>query len=149
MVGLTVVAFGTSAPELAVSVGSAITGEPEVALGNVVGSNIFNLTLVMGASVLVSSRGVGIDDVTLRLDYPVMVASTLVLVPIFWNGFIVKRWEGALLVVFYVLYVTFLVLEAAEHAMTGPVGWVGLVAAAAVMSGFAVVGVRGWRQQRR
>lgn len=149
VVGLTVVAVGTSLPELATSVVAAFRGERDIAVGNVVGSNLFNLLSVLGASAIFASDGVAVSDATLRLDYPVMLASTIVLLPIFWNGFAIKRWEGALLVVFYVLYVVFLVLDATDHSAAEWLGPIGLVAAPLVILTFAVTGFQGWRRHRR
>jgi cation:H+ antiporter len=86
VVGLTVVAFGTSAPELAVTVGASLSGEADVALGNVVGSNLFNLLVVLGAGVAVSGSGIAVDPDVLRVDLPVLLAVQLIVVPMLWNG---------------------------------------------------------------
>ncbi len=148
VVGLTVVAVGTSLPELATSMVAAYRGERDIAVGNVVGSNIFNLLSVLGAAGIFASDGVEVLKSSLTLDYPVMLAATLVLLPIFWNGFAIKRWEGLLLVGFYVLYIVFLVLDATDHSATGWVGPVGLVAAPLALLAFCVAGFQGWRRHR-
>ena len=149
VVGLTVVAVGTSLPELATSVVAAYRGERDIAVGNVVGSNLFNLLSVLGAAGIFASDGVPVSDATLRLDYPVMLASTIVLLPIFWNGFAIKRWEGALLVAFYALYITFLVLDATDHSATKWLGPFALVVAPLVILTLAVTGFQGWRRHRK
>jgi cation:H+ antiporter len=87
VIGLTVVAIGTSLPELATSMLAAFRGQRDIAVGNVVGSCLFNLLCVLGLTGLVSSSGVNVTDASLRLDLPVMIAATVVLVPIFWSGF--------------------------------------------------------------
>jgi cation:H+ antiporter len=114
VIGLTVVAAGTSLPELATSVMAAYRGQRDIAVGNVVGSNLFNLLAVLGASATLSSSGLPVDRELIRLDYPVMLAATLVLIPICWNGFAIKRWEGMLLAAFYVAYVAYLVMDAGD-----------------------------------
>lgn len=149
VVGLTIVAVGTSLPELATSVIAAWRGQRDIAVGNVLGSNIFNILCVLGASGLFAARGVAVDDAVLRLDYPVMIAATVVLLPIFWNGFAIKRWEGLLLALFYGVYVLFLVLDATDHSATEWVGPAALVAAPLVLLAFTTTGVQGWRRYRR
>ncbi len=95
LIGLTVVGFGTSTPELLVSVDAALRGVPDIAIGNIVGSNIGNILLIVGLSALVWPIRVMGD--TLRRDTAVMMAATLALVPLFWMG-AVGRPAGALLV---------------------------------------------------
>ncbi|MBE3071053.1 MAG: sodium:calcium antiporter, partial [Planctomycetes bacterium] len=116
LIGLTIVAAGTSMPELATSVVAAIRGERDIAVGNIVGSNIFNLMGVLGASAAVSPGGVGVAPEALRFDIPVMAAVALVCLPIFFTGGRISRWEGALLLGYYAAYVAFLVLAAMRHA---------------------------------
>ena len=84
VVGLTVVAFGTSAPELLVSVQSALEGNPGIAVGNVMGSNIFNVCAILGISAMIYPLRV--NPRLIRLDAPVMLAATLLFVGIFHNG---------------------------------------------------------------
>ncbi len=112
VIGLTVVAIGTSLPELATSILAAFRGQRDIAVGNVIGSNLFNLMSVLGLTSVVSSDGIPVSDASLRLDFPVMLAATVVLVPIVWNGFRIRRWEGLVLIGFYITYVTYLVLVA-------------------------------------
>jgi len=116
VIGLTVVAIGTSLPELATSILAAVRGQRDIAVGNVIGSNLFNLMSVLGLTSIVSSDGIPVSDSSLRLDFPVMLAATVVLVPIVWNGSRIRRWEGLVLMGFYAVYVVYLVSDA------GPVG---------------------------
>lgn len=105
VVGLTVVAFGTSAPELAVSVRSAWAGQAELAVANVVGSNIFNILVVLGVAALVSPLMV--SQQLIRQDVPIMVIVSLILVVMAWSGSI-STWNAALLVMGLIAYTTFL-----------------------------------------
>lgn len=148
VIGLTVVAIGTSLPELATSVLAALRGERDIAVGNVVGSNLFNLLLVLGATSAVSSDGIAVSDAALRLDLPVMLAATFVLLPILWTGFEIRRWEGIVMVLFYVAYVTFLVLDASDHAAADVVGPAVLLVTPLVLLTFSVLGVQAWRRHR-
>jgi cation:H+ antiporter len=148
VIGLTVVAAGTSLPELATSVLAAIRGERDIAVGNVVGSNLFNLLGVLGLSAVFADGGVTVSDDSLTLDLPVMIAATIVLIPIFWNGFRIKRWEGSLLAVFYVVYVVYLVLVNIEHDSSTMVGFAAVFVSILVALGFSVAGYQGWRWHR-
>lgn len=101
VIGLTIVAIGTSLPELATSVVAAIRGEPDVAFGNVIGSNILNILCILGVAALINP----IDAQGLRaFDLNVLLASTLLILPLMWRGSILNRWEGATLVTGYIYY---------------------------------------------
>lgn len=149
VIGLTVIAVGTSLPELATSVLAAIRGQRDIAVGNVVGSNLFNLLGVLGASAALSKNGVSVADAALRLDLPVMIAATIVLIPICWNGFHIKRWEGILLAAFYFAYVAYLVLEAGESTVLETYRTMMLIVVPLVMISFGATGLQGWRRYRR
>lgn len=146
VIGLTVVAVGTSLPELATSVMAAIRGQRDIAVGNVVGSNLFNLMGVLGITAVLADGGIPVSDAALRLDLPVMLASAIALLPIMWNGFEIRRWEGVVLLAFYVGYVTFLVLDASDHAAAAVVGPALAIVTPLVLLTFAVTGYRGWRR---
>ena len=148
VIGLTVVAAGTSLPELATSVMAAIRGQRDIAVGNAVGSNIFNLLSVLGASAAISSNGISVNDEVIRLDYPVMLAATVLLLPICWNGFMVKRWEGAVLVAFYVAYVAYLVMEAGDSSAPELYRTAMLIIVPLVMIVYGAAGFQGWREHR-
>jgi cation:H+ antiporter len=149
VIGLTVIAVGTSLPELATSVMAAIRGQRDIAVGNVVGSNLFNLLGVLGASAAISKNGVSVADAALRLDIPVMIAATIVLIPICWNGFQIKRWEGILLAAFYFAYVAYLILESGESTVLETYRTMLLIVVPVVMLAFGAAGVQGWRRHRR
>ena len=115
VIGLTVVSAGTSLPEVATSVMAAIRGERDLAVGNVVGSNIFNVLGVLGLSAVVAPSGVDVSPAILALDLPVMVAAAALCLPILWSGMTVSRWEGGLLLIYFVVYTAYILLRAAEH----------------------------------
>ena len=114
LIGLTIVAVGTSLPELATSVVAGIRGERDIAVGNVVGSNIFNILAVLGVAAVISGR-VPVPAPALRLDFPLMVAAALACLPIFFTGARISRWEGALFLACYAAYIAYLILAASRH----------------------------------
>ncbi|MBM4244769.1 MAG: hypothetical protein FJ148_13285 [Deltaproteobacteria bacterium] len=114
VVGLTVVAYGTSAPELAVSVRSALAGQADLALGNVVGSNIFNVLAVLGLSGI-AGGGIDVAPAVLSFDLPVALAVAVACLPIAFSGHRIARWEGLLFLAYYVAYTTYVVLAASAH----------------------------------
>lgn len=120
VIGLTIVSAGTSLPELATSLVAAVRGERDIAVGNVVGSNLFNLLGVLGLSSLVASDGIPVADAALRFDLPVMLATAVASLPVFFTGFVIRRWEGSLFLGYYVAYVAYLLLAAADHGALGP-----------------------------
>ncbi len=115
VIGLTVVAAGTSLPEVATSVLASVRGQRDIAVGNVVGSNIFNLLGVLGAGALAAPGGITVSTGALTFDIPLMIAVTLVAVPILFSGWVVARWEGALFLLWYVAYTSWLVIDATAH----------------------------------
>lgn len=127
VIGLTVVAIGTSLPELATSVIAALRGSVEMAVGNVVGSNIFNIGAVMGLAAVVAPDGVPVDPGAVRFDLPVMLAVALALLPIAFTGFTIARWEAALFVAYYLAYTAYVLLDSAGHDAVGPMSTVMLV----------------------
>ncbi len=119
IVGLTIVAAGTSLPELATSVVASLRGERDIAVGNVVGSNVFNLLGVLGLASLVSPEGIAVAGQALRFDLPVMVATAVACLPIFVTGREIARWEGGLFLAYYIAYVLYLVLAGSDNAVLG------------------------------
>ena len=115
IIGLTVVAIGTSLPELATSVVASIRGERDIAAGNVVGSNLFNVLSVLGLTALVVPKGVPVAPSLLTFDLPVMVAVGIACLPIFFIGYRIDRWEGAIFLFYYLAYILYLILQATEH----------------------------------
>lgn len=115
VIGLTVVAVGTSLPELATSVTAALKGERDIAVGNVVGSNIFNLMSVLGLSAIIVPVGIPVSQAALNFDIPVMIAIALAAFPVFLTGGQIYRWEGFIFVAYYAVYTAYLVLNATSH----------------------------------
>ena len=120
VIGLTIVAAGTSMPEVATSIMAAIKGERDIAVGNVVGSNIFNILAVLGASGIIANPEIQVASSLQSFDIPFMVATALVCLPIFFSGFEVARWEGFLFLVYYVAYTLFLILKSTQHDLLEP-----------------------------
>ncbi len=108
-IGLTIVAIGTSAPELMTTIVSTVRGDREIAIGNLIGSSVFNLTLILGVPVLVANGSGPIDAHLLHIDLPIMVAVSLLCVPLFLTGKRLSRWEGAALVLGYIVYLTYVI----------------------------------------
>ncbi len=108
IIGLTIVAFGTSSPELAVSLQSALSGQPELALGNVIGSNILNVLLILGASALIIPLVVAQQLV--RLDVPIMIGASVLVWVLALNGTL-GRFEGAILFACMIFYLGFLIWQ--------------------------------------
>ena len=115
VVGLTIVAAGTSLPEVVTSVIAAIRDERDIAVGNVVGSNIFNIMGVLGFASIVAPTGIEVSTAVIGFDIPVMIAVALACLPIFFTGGVISRQEGALLLGYYVAYTLYLVLAASHH----------------------------------
>jgi cation:H+ antiporter len=115
VVGLTVVAFGTSSPELAVSVRAGLAGNPDIAAGNVVGSNLFNLLGIVGVATPVTPGEISAAPALVRFDLPVMIAAAIACLPIFFTGHLIARWEGVVFLACYAAYTAFLILDASAH----------------------------------
>ena len=115
VIGLTVVAVGTSMPEIATSIIATIRGQRDLAVGNVVGSNIFNLLGVLGLAAVISPTGIPVSPAAVNFDIPVMIATAVACLPIFFTGHSIQRWEGAVFLGYYVAYTAYLLLDAAGH----------------------------------
>jgi cation:H+ antiporter len=112
IIGLTIVAVGTSLPEVATSILAAVRGQRDIAVGNIVGSNLFNILGILGLSGILAPEPIAISAAALRFDIPVMIAVALACLPIFFTGRQIARWEGALFLGYYVTYVALLILQA-------------------------------------
>jgi cation:H+ antiporter len=99
VIGLTLVAFGTSLPELAASISAARRGDGQIVIGNIIGSNIFNVLLILGASALV--RPLPVSASVLRIEGPIVIGLSLALLPIVYSGMRIDRWEGGALLASY------------------------------------------------
>lgn len=116
IIGLTIVSVGTSLPEVATSIIASIRGERDIAVGNVVGSNIFNLLAVLGVAGLTAPDGVSISSAAQLFDMPIMLAVAVACLPIFFTGHLIARWEGALFLGYYIAYTFYLILAATQNA---------------------------------
>lgn len=114
VIGLTIVAAGTSLPEVATSVIAALKKESDIAVGNAVGSNIFNLLGVLGVGAVVAPGGIAVAERVLQFDLPVMIFVALVSLPIFYVDSRISRLDGGLLLSYYVIYVVYIIMRAAE-----------------------------------
>jgi cation:H+ antiporter len=115
VIGLTIVAAGTSLPETATSVIAALRGERDIAVGNVVGSNVFNILGVLGVAGIVGAGGVAVATPNIVFDLPVMVAAALACLPFFFKDNTIARWHGGVFVAYYIAYVAYLILAAQDH----------------------------------
>ena len=112
IIGLTIVAIGTSAPELATTLMATIRGKRSIAIGNLIGSSTLNLTFILGLSVLFGNYRVPVDRALLQINLPVMVAASVLCLPIFLTGRRIRRLEGGFMVLGYLAYLTFLITTA-------------------------------------
>ena len=115
IIGLTIVSGGTSLPEVATSVVAAIKGERDIAVGNAVGSNIFNLLSVLGLSSIIAPTGIAVDVAALNFDVWVMLAVAVACLPVFFTGNQIARWEGLMFIGYYVIYLVYLFLASTQH----------------------------------
>lgn len=109
-IGLTVVAIGTSAPELVTTLVSTLRGDRDIAVGNLIGSSVYNLTLILGVPVLVANGSGHINDHLLHIDLPLMVLVCLACIPLFLTGRRLSRAEGVGMVIGYVVYLSYLLI---------------------------------------
>ncbi len=109
VVGLTIVAFGTSAPELLISVKAALSGSPDMTMGNVVGSNICNLALVMGVTALIGPISVNANSI--KIDWPVAIGSSLLLYFLLKSSPLLNVWTGLLFLVILISYTLFIIMK--------------------------------------
>ena len=151
IIGLTIVAVGTSLPELATSVVASYRGERDIAVGNVVGSNIFNLLMVLGLASVFAPNGLAFPEAVFGFDMPVATGVALACLPIFFRGEI-ARWGGALFLSYYIGYVTYLVLSSLPSQagnltlFSQAVGYGALPLTAVLLIGSAV---HSWRLKHR
>jgi cation:H+ antiporter len=115
ILGLTIIAIGTSMPELATSIIAGLRGARDIAVGNIIGSNIFNILAGLGLTALIAPSGVQVSQAALRFDIPVMIAAAVACLPIFYIGHRISRWEGGLFFSYYIAYTIYLILTATRH----------------------------------
>lgn len=149
IIGLTIIAAGTSLPEVAASVIASIRKERDMAVGNVIGSSIFNILSVLGLSSALSPGGIAVSPAALNFDIPVMIAVAVACLPIFFHGSGISRWEGFLFLGYYVAYTAYLILSSTQHDALPFFSW--------VMSFFVIpltaitlllISYRQWRKDR-
>jgi len=145
VIGLTIVAAGTSLPELATSVLAALRGERDIAVGNVVGSCICNLLAVLGLTAALSPTGIRVAAAALVFDIPVMTAVALACLPVFFRRHLIARWEGGVFALYYVAYALYLGLAASGHQRLDGYrdAMLGFVLPLTVLT-FAVIAWRSW-----
>lgn len=108
VIGLTIVAIGTSAPELVTTLVSTVRNERDIAIGNLLGSSVYNILLILGATALAAGRPLELEPQLVRVDIPLMALVALVCIPVFISGRKVSRLEGGVFVVAYVTYIGYL-----------------------------------------
>lgn len=134
VIGLTIVAVGTSLPELATSVMASLKGERDIAVGNILGSNIFNIGAVLGISGLVAPQGLPVAQSLLMVDIPVMILVALLCLPIFLANYTVTRLDGLAFLVSYAAYLVYIILAAQQSPVLATAIPVLLVIVALCMS---------------
>lgn len=117
IIGLTVISFGTSLPEAATSVIATIRDERDIAVGNIIGSSMFNILGILGISGLVIPGNIDVSPGILAFDIPVMTAVAVACLPIFFTGYNIARWEGFVFLGYYLSYFLYLFLNAQEHSL--------------------------------
>lgn len=115
VIGLTIIAAGTSLPEVATSIVATVRGQRDIAIGNIVGSNLYNLGSILGISALLAPGGLAVAPAVVRFDFPVMTAAAVACLPIFLTGYRIQRWEGALFFGYYLVYLAYVIMAAQEH----------------------------------
>lgn len=112
VIGLTIVSIGTSLPEVATSLSAARKGKADIAVANVLGSNLYNVLLTLGLTLIIAPNVLVVSEDAINLDLPFMVAVSIVCIPIFIAGFNLTRTDGAIFIFYYTTYLSYLVLDA-------------------------------------
>lgn len=115
LIGLTIVAFGTSLPEVVTSIMAALRDQGEIGIGNIIGSCIFNILGIIGVAGAIAPEGIVVTRSALVFDLPVAIACTVSCLPIFFTGHRISRWEGAIFLSYYLAYIVYLILAAKQH----------------------------------
>ncbi len=150
VIGLTIVAAGTGLPELVTSVIASLRGQRDIAVGNVIGSNLFNLMGVLGAASVAAPGGLEVPPEAFHFDLPIMLVVTFACLPIFFTGGLISRAEGGLLLAYYIAYTLYLLLAASHHAALAVFSEVMLYFAIPLtLITLAVLATQAWRRARR
>lgn len=115
IIGLTIVSIGTSLPEVATSIMASFKGERDIAVGNVVGSNILNVFLILGVAATLSPNSIPINSSMIYFDLPILVVVSFICFPLFFTGQEISRWEGAILLLYYVTYTVYLIMQSTHY----------------------------------
>ena len=116
IIGLTIISIGTSLPELATVVSASLRGKQDLVVGNIVGSNLFNILLVIGFTSLIAPNGLAVSETAIVFDMPVMIVVALACLPIFFSDYLIERWEGGLFLAYYFAYTAYLFLNVTHHS---------------------------------
>jgi cation:H+ antiporter len=150
VIGLTIVAAGTSMPEVATSLVATLRGERDIAVGNVIGSNTFNLLGVLGLSSLVAPHALPVPPAMLNFDLLVMIGVALACLPIFFTGHVIARWEGALFLAYFFAYTAYLLLASQQHDLLDTFGTaMTTVVIPLTAVTLAVFAARHWRERHQ
>ncbi len=150
VIGLTIVAIGTSLPEVAASLVATLRGERDIAVGNVIGSNVFNILGVLGLSSLVAPHALPVPPAMLNFDLLVMIGVALACLPIFFTGHVIERWEGALFLAYFFAYTAYLLLASQQHDLLDTFGTaMTTVVIPLTVVTLAVFAARHWRERRQ
>jgi len=150
IIGLTVVAIGTSAPEIVTTVVAALRGQADLAVGNAVGSNIYNILFVLGAVGLFAPDGIAVSSDAVALDLPVMLAAAIACLPVLAADHVLSRWEGLVFLGYYLAYIAFLALDAADHDAKDDFAlFFGVIVVPLTVITIATIAVRQFQQRQR
>lgn len=148
IIGLTIVAAGTSLPEVATSVVAAVRGHRDIAIGNVIGSNIFNTLGILGATGALAPDGLPVASSVLAFDIPVMLGVSIACLPVLISGLGISRGEGAALLAGYIAYTAYLIFNATGHDELARISSITLWFALP-LAGLGIVGtIAGWWRRR-
>lgn len=148
IIGVTVVAVGTSLPELATSMVAALRGESDIAVGNVVGSSIFNLGGVLGLATVLSPDGIAIPRGAANFDFFIMTAVAVLLLPVAYTRSRISRGEGIVFLLLYAAFIAYLLLRSQEHDALQPFSAVMVFIAIPLLVGVLVLTVVMERRER-
>lgn len=149
IIGLTIISVGTSLPELVTSIVASLRGERDIAVGNVIGSNIFNILTALGLASMLAPEGIIVTNSARSFDIPIMIAATVACLPIFATGNVISRWEGILFLIYYLTYNSYLVLNTMHHeGISVLTTVVGTFVAPLTIITFAIITFRTVRHQR-
>ncbi|WP_339545760.1 calcium/sodium antiporter [Pseudomonas sp. RA_35y_Pfl2_P32] len=148
IIGLTIVAVSTSLPQFATSLIAALRGQRDIAVGNVIGGNLFNLLGVLGITALVAPAPLSVSPNALDFDLPVMLGVTLLCLPVFYSGYRITRAEGLLFLALYLAYGLHVVSFTTGMPLAGKLEQLMLVFVLPALLAFLLfTSVRAWRRQ--